>query len=284
RIRAPAARARRTKAAVMNDLSHAGAAIAPRDGKAVPFTVERILAIQHRAPGLVAFDTTRPADFRFTPGHYARLGLGPDDDIVWRPYSIASAVTEDRLSFRFTRVPGGAFNRHFERLRAGSPIRLDRRSFGFLTLGQVAPGGVLWLLATGTGAAPFLSILADDATWKRHERVIFAHSVRTAAELAGADVDGAMSMRAAEDRARLCLIPVVTRERVSGALGERIGALLRSGALESAAGRVIDAPGSRVMLCGNPEMIKDARTWFRERGLEPVRRGVPGQLATEGYW
>ena len=118
-------------------------AVAPRDGKAVAYTIERILAVHHRTPGLVAFETTRPADFRFTPGHYARLGLGPEDDIVWRPYSIASPAGADRLAFQFTRVPGGAFNGHFDALRVGDAIRVDRRSFGFLTLAQLAPGGLL---------------------------------------------------------------------------------------------------------------------------------------------
>jgi len=267
----------------MNDLSQ-GAAVAPRSGNAPPYTVERIVALDRRTPGLVAFETTRPAQFRFTPGHYARLGVGPEDDIVWRPYSIASAAHEERLAFQFTRVPGGAFNEHFDRLGAGDAIRVDRRSFGFLTLGQVAPGGTLWLLATGTGVAPFLSIMADESTWRRHERVVVAHSVRHEAELASRDVQAIMEKRPAADRARLAMLPIVTRERVAGALGERIGALLRSGALEAAGGGAIDAAGARVMLCGNPDMIKDARAWLRERGLEPGRRGVPGQLATEGYW
>jgi ferredoxin--NADP+ reductase len=267
----------------MNDLSH-GSAIAPRAADAPPYTEERVIALRHRAPGLAAFEITRPADFRFTPGHYARLGLGPEDDIVWRPYSIASPSRAGHLAFQFTRVPGGAFNRHFDALSHGAAIRVDRRSFGFLTLGQLAPGGVLWLLATGTGAAPFLSILADDATWERHERVVLVHSVRHAAELATGDVEAAMAKRAAQERARLQVVPVVTRESVAGALGERIGALLKSGALEAAGGCAIDARGSRVMLCGNPDMIKDARAWLRGRGLEPGRRGVPGQLATEGYW
>jgi ferredoxin--NADP+ reductase len=267
----------------MNDLSQ-GAAVAPRSGSAPPYTEERIVALDRRTPGLIAFGTTRPAQFRFTPGHYARLGVGPDDDIVWRPYSIASAADEDRLAFQFTRVPGGAFNNHFDALGVGDAIRVDRRSFGFLTLAQVAPGGTLWLLATGTGAAPFLSILADDATWRRHERIVVAHSVRHAAELVSGDVRAVMEKRSAEDRARLVMLPIITRERVAGALGERIGALLRNGALEAAGGAPIEAAGARVMLCGNPDMIKDARAWLRERGLEPGRRGVPGQLATEGYW
>jgi ferredoxin--NADP+ reductase len=267
----------------VNDLSH-GAAVAPRAADAPAYTEERVIALRHRTPGLAGIEISRPAGFRFTPGHYARLGLGPEDDIVWRPYSIASPASAGRLAFQLTRVPGGAFNRHFDALAPGDAIRLDRRSFGFLTLAQLAPGGVLWLLATGTGAAPFLSILADEATWKRHERVVLVHSVRHAAELVTDDLEATMANHGADEHARLKVIPVVTRESVAGALGERIGALLRSGALEAAGGRAIDAHGARVMLCGNPDMIKDARAWLRERGLEPGRRGVPGQLATEGYW
>jgi ferredoxin--NADP+ reductase len=266
----------------MNDLSHA--APAPRSTNAPSHTRERILRIDARTPGLAVFETTRPADYRFTPGHYARLGVGPEDDIVWRPYSIASAADEDRLAFQLTHVPDGTFNRHFGKLRAGDEIRLDRRSFGFLTLAQLAPGGVLWLLATGTGVAPFLSILADPSTWKRHERVIAVHSVRRAAELARADVERAMSRFAGGERERLRFVPVVTREHAPGALAARIGVLLRDGSLESTAGCRIDPAGSRVLLCGNPAMIQDARAWLRERGLESGRRGLPGQLATEGYW
>jgi ferredoxin--NADP+ reductase len=267
----------------VNDLSHGALAIAARDAS-VPFTVERVTRLDERTPGLVSLETTRPAAFRFTPGHYARLGLGPDDDVVWRPYSIASAVDEQRLAFQFTRVPGGAFNRHFDALREGAPIRVDRRSFGFLTLAQLAPGGVLWMLATGTGVAPFLSILADAATWQRHERVVLVHSVRHAPELATADVRAATNRRTAHERSRLTVIPVVTREAASGAFRARIGDLLRNGALESAAASPIDAAHARAMLCGNPEMIRDVRAWMRERGLQPGRRGIPGELATEGYW
>ncbi|HXS51708.1 MAG TPA: ferredoxin--NADP reductase [Usitatibacter sp.] len=267
----------------MNDLSHGAPPVAK--GAAIPsHTCERITRVEGRGASLVAFDTTRPEGFRFTPGHYARLGVGPGEDIVWRPYSIASPADADRLSFRFTRVPDGAFNRRFERLRAGDEIRLDRRSFGFLTLAQVAPGGVLWLLATGTGIAPFVSIAADPSTWKRHERVIVVHSVRREVELASADLEHAMSRHSGAERARLRFVPVVTREHVPGAFGTRIGALLREGTLESVTATRIEPTSSRVLLCGNPDMIRETRAWLRERRLEAGRRGLPGQLATEGYW
>jgi ferredoxin--NADP+ reductase len=246
------------------------------------FTVERIESLRWHTPSLACFGTTRPAPFHFTAGHYARLGLGEDEAIVWRPYSIASAPDAPRLDFQITLVPGGEFCTLFSRCGAGSPVRVDRRSFGFLTLSQLARGGTLWLIATGTGLAPFLSILGDSATWARHERVVLVHSVRHAAELMPEAIDAAIApgqpLRAFQS------LSIVTRERAPGCLHERVGALLRSGELEARAGGRIDAERARVMLCGNPEMIRDLRSEMRERGLAAARRGVPGQLAAEGYW
>jgi ferredoxin--NADP+ reductase len=108
--------------------------------------------------------------------------------------------------------------------------------------------------------------------------------VRHAAELAPDAVAAAMQRHGPAVRARLTVLPVVTRETVPGTFGERLGALLESGALEKAAGCAIEPAGARVMLCGNPEMILEMRKAMRDRGLAPGRRGVPGQLSAEGYW
>lgn len=248
-------------------------------------TVEHIVRIRRRTPTLVAFRITRPAQFRFTPGHYARLGLeAGDGTVIWRPYSIASGADADHLDFEFTLVPGGTFSELFAKAAAGDAIRLDQRSFGFLTLDQVAPGGTLWMFSTGTGVTPFLSMLADARTWERHDRVVLSHSVRHAAELTPEAIEAGMERFGAPGRARLTLLPVVTREEVPGAFCARLGALLRGGELEKAAGQAIEPRASRAMLCGNPEMIREMRALLRERGLVPGRRGVPGQLSTEGYW
>ena len=248
-------------------------------------TIERIVQVRWRTPTLASLRITRPGDFRFTPGHYARLGMeAGDGTVIWRPYSIASPADADHLDFEFTLVPGGAFTQAFAKAAAGDAVRLDQRSFGFLTLDQVEPGGTLWMLATGTGAAPFLSMLADARTWERHARVVLAHSVRRAAELDPGAVSAALERHGAAARARFAAFPIVTRERQPGAFGTRLGDLLRSGELEHAAGQAIEPLGSRAMLCGNPEMIRETRALLRERGLVPGRRGAPGQLATEGYW
>ncbi|MDD5179848.1 MAG: ferredoxin--NADP reductase [Gallionellaceae bacterium] len=254
------------------------------NGAETKFMVERIESIQWRTPSLACFRTTRHADFRFTPGHYARLGLGHDSAVVWRPYSIASAANSGHLEFQIILVPGGAFSELFAKVEAGDTIRVDRRCFGFLTLDQIAPGGSLWLLATGTGLAPFLSIIADAATWVRHTRVILVHSVRHAAELMPDAIDAAISRLPESERQRLSVISIVTRESAPDALGARLGVLIQSGALEEKAGLVIDPSGSRVMLCGNPEMIREVRQLLKDRGLAAGRRGSPGQFSSEGYW
>jgi ferredoxin--NADP+ reductase len=248
-------------------------------------TIEHFIHIRRRTPTLAAFRITRPAAFRFTPGHYARLGLETaDGTVIWRPYSIASPSDAGHLDFECTLVPGGPFTERFGKAAAGDAIRLDARSFGFLTLDQVAPGGTLWMFSTGTGVAPFLSMLADARTWERHARVVLSHSVRCAAELTPDSIEASLKRFGSAERARLTMLPVVTREKVSGAFGDRLDVLLREGALERAVGETIEPVGARAMLCGNPEMIREMRSLLRERGLVPGRRGVPGQLSTAGSW
>jgi ferredoxin--NADP+ reductase len=259
-------------------------AVLPAPAAQPRHTTQRILAIEHRAPALVHFRVSRPPEFRFTPGHYGRLGLPDKAEIVWRPYSIASAAPDPHLDFQLTCAPEGRFTSLFCGRRPGDDILVDARSFGFLTLDIVAPGGTLWMLGTGTGVAPYLAMLADARTWQRHERVVLAHSVRNAGELVPDAIAAATAGLDAAQRARLTVLPIVTREEAPGALRARIGALLQDGRLEEAGGAKIDAESARVMLCGNPEMIKEMRALLRDRGLEPGRRGIPGQLATEGYW
>lgn len=124
------------------------------------WTTEQVLSIRRWTPTLISFRTTRPPGFRFTPGHYARLGLDTGEGgIVWRPYSMVSGELEDHLEFILVLVPGGEFTTRMSAVRPGDPVLVEKASFGFLTLGQLAPGKLLWLLASGTGIGPFVSIL-----------------------------------------------------------------------------------------------------------------------------
>lgn len=252
------------------------------------WTSERVLAIRHWTPKLLSFRSTRPAGFRFTPGHYTRLGLGAAESIVWRPYSLASAADADFLDFIAVLVPGGAFSEQLKQLQVGDSLRVDKASYGFLTVNQLAPGKDLWLLASGTGLGPFVSILRDPTVWQNFERLILVHSVRQAAELAWREEIS--SLRAtlpaafAGANATLGYIPIVTREPGATPLAARIPQLLADGRLEQAAGSAITLADSRLMVCGNPELARELRETLSARGFATNRRNVPGQMAFEKYW
>lgn len=275
-------------------------AILPAAAPAANWTEERVLAIRHWTPTLLSFRTTRYRAFRFTPGHYARLGLGGEaagqppasaadgsetaagDGVVWRPYSMVSAATDEHLEFISVLVPGGAFSQRLAELRVGDPIRVDKAAFGFLTVDQLAPGRDLWMLASGTGLGPFVAILRDPAVWGRFERLILAHGVRRAGELAYRDEIEALAANAGG--AQLVYLPIVTREAGATPLSGRIPQLLAAGALEAAAGATLSIEHSRLMVCGNPEMARELRQQLGALGFSTTRRGVPGQMAFEKYW
>lgn len=252
----------------------------------VKATEETVLAIHHWTPKLLSFRCTRPAAFRFTPGHYTRLGLGEGEQRVWRPYSLTSAPADDFLEFIAIRVPGGAFSERLGELKVGSRIGVDKAAYGFLTVNQLAPGKDLWMLASGTGLGPFLSILRSLAVWRDFEHLILVHGVRHAAELAWRAEIETLPPPAwrPEANARLRYLPVVTREPGATVLADRIPLLLADGRLEAAAGCTLGVADSRLMVCGNPELARSLREYLGTRGYATNRRGVPGQMAFEKYW
>jgi ferredoxin--NADP+ reductase len=260
------------------------------------YTAEKILWIHPWAPNLFSFRLSRYAGFRFTPGQFARLGVAkPDPDnpknpsgtrIVWRAYSIVSASYDEHLEFYSIVIPGGDFTSELSRLKTGDTVYVEKMNYGFLTCDRFEQGKDLWLLATGTGLAPFLSILWEPKTWDDYENLIVVHSVRYPNELAYQQTIEGFRTHAQfrAHAAKLRYAQVVTRARVDGALAERIPALIDSGRLESHVGLPLDLTRSRVMICGNPEMVTDTRKRLTARGFATSRRGVPGQLAVENYW
>lgn len=250
-------------------------------------TAEIVLSLRHWTPSLLSFRTSRAPDYRFTPGHYARLGLRDTlDRGVWRPFSLVSAAQDPYLEFFAVLVPGGEFSGPLSRIREGDTMLVGKLSYGFMTIDGFAPGKDLWLLASGTGLGPFLSILREPATWRAYENLILVHSVRQAVELAYRDEIAAIGhdkpLGAAP--ARLRYVPVVTREQWPGALPVRIPQLIDDGRLEQAAGVKLDLQSSRIMVCGNPEMSRELRAQLTARGFRTSRRAAPGQLAFENYW
>lgn len=251
------------------------------------FTRQRLLEVQTLTPNLFTLRTTRDPGFRFTAGQFARLGVRkPSGCIVWRAYSMVSAPHDEFLDFFSIVVPDGEFTSELSRLSVGDELLVEKQAFGFLTLDRFPDGRDLWLLATGTGIAPFLSILQDFEAWQRFERIVLVYSVRQQRELAYqqliADLPQREYLEGLGDK--LAYVPVVTREQVPGALHGRITQLIETGELERAAGLALSPEHSRIMLCGNPQMIEDTRAVLKTRDLQLALTRRPGQVAVENYW
>lgn len=251
------------------------------------FTRQRLLEVQTLTSNLFTLRTTRDPGFRFTAGQFARLGVRkPSGCIVWRAYSMVSAPHDEFLDFFSIVVPDGEFTSELSRLKVGDELLVEKQAFGFLTLDRFPDGRDLWLLATGTGIAPFLSILQDFEAWQRFERIVLVYSVRQQRELAYqqliADLPQREYLEGLGDK--LTYLPVVTREQVPGALHGRITQLIETGELERAAGLALSPEHSRIMLCGNPQMIEDTRAVLKTRDLQLALTRRPGQVAVENYW
>lgn len=251
------------------------------------FSHQTLLAVQSLTSSLFTLRTTRDAGFRFRAGQFARLGVTKSDgSTVWRAYSMVSSPFDEFLEFFSIVVPDGEFTSELSRLKAGDTLLVDRQAFGYLTLDRFVDGRDLWLLSTGTGVAPFLSILQDFEVWEKFERIILVYSVREARELAYQQLIAELTQRdyLAEYAYKFQFIPVVTREPHVGALNGRITTLIENGELEQAAGVELDPGHSRVMLCGNPQMIDDTRALLKQRGMSLSLTRRPGQVAVENYW
>lgn len=251
------------------------------------FTRQRLLEVQTLTPTLFTLRTTRDPGFRFTAGQFARLGVRkPGGSIVWRAYSMVSAPHDEFLDFFSIVVPDGEFTSELSRLKVGDELLIDKQAFGFLTLDRFPDGRDLWLLATGTGLAPFLSILQDFDVWQRFERIVLVYSARTESELAYQQLIRELPQRDYLEGLgrKLTYLPVVTREQVPGALNGRITQLIESGELERVADLQLTPEHSRIMLCGNPQMIEDTRQLLKTRDLNLALTRRPGQVAVENYW
>lgn len=251
------------------------------------FTRQRLLEVQTLTPNLFTLRTSRDPGFRFTAGQFARLGVRkPSGCIVWRAYSMVSAPHDEFLDFFSIVVPDGEFTSELSRLAVGDELLVDKQAFGFLTLDRFPDGRDLWLLATGTGIAPFLSILQDFEAWQRFERIILVYSVREARELAYQQLIAELPQRDYLEGlgSKLLYLPVVTREQIPGTLHGRITTLIENGELERAADLQLAPEHSRIMLCGNPQMIEDTRAVLKARDLNLAMTRRPGQVAVENYW
>ena len=248
------------------------------------FSVETVLSVQRWTNTLFSFTMTRPAHFKFTAGQFARIGLKVGDELVVRAYSIVSSPFDETLEFFSIVVPDGAFTSNLQHLQVGDALYLEKIPYGFLTLAryQLPLPQDLWLLATGTGLAPFVSMLQDFETWSKYQQIHLVYSVRTEAELAYVERIQEIAQSFGEGHTGFKFIPIITRDP-HAALHDRLPILIENGALEQAVGCQLNPASSHVMLCGNPQMVEDTKEALKARGLTMNRRGE-GNIAVENYW
>ncbi|MFW1955610.1 ferredoxin--NADP reductase [Acinetobacter guillouiae] len=248
------------------------------------FSIEKVLSVQRWTNTLFSFTMTRPAHFKFTAGQFARIGLKVGDDLVVRAYSVVSSPFDETLEFFSIVVPDGAFTSNLQHLQVGDALYLEKMPYGFLTLAryQLPLPKDLWLLATGTGLAPFISMLQDFETWSKYEKINLVYSVRTESELAYVDRIQEIAQLFGEGHTGFKFIPIVTRDP-NAALHDRLPILIENGELEKAADLKFNADTTHVMLCGNPQMVDDTKAALKARGLTMNRRGE-GNIAVENYW
>jgi ferredoxin/flavodoxin---NADP+ reductase len=216
----------------------------------------------------------------FEAGQFVRIGLDIGGERVARPFSFVNAPDDLVLEFYGVVVPEGPLSPGLARLKPGDSLHVADNPAGWLILPEVPPAEDLWLVGTGTGIAPFLSILRTEAPWQRYRRVVLVHGVRRAEELVYRHlIEDVMRKR----DGRLSYVRFVSREETPGTLRGRIPAALADGRLEAAAAP-ISPERSQFMLCGNPDMLKDMQAALIARGLKKHRRRSPGQITVESFW
>ena len=212
---------------------------------------------------------------RFQAGQFVRIALDVGGERVARAFSFVNPPDDPMLEFYGVIVPQGPLSPRLARLQAGDALHVAPNPAGFLILSEVPEAETLWLVSTGTGLAPFLSIVRTPAPWQRFRNVVVVHAVRYARELAYRDVISATPAK---------YVSFVSRETAPGSLAGRIPAAIADGRLEAAAGVALTPGNSHVMLCGNPEMLKDVQAVLAARGMKKHRRRTPGHITVESFW
>jgi ferredoxin--NADP+ reductase len=249
------------------------------------FLEETVLSVHHWTDRLFSFTTTRDTALRFSNGHFTMIGLRQDNGKpLLRAYSIVSPNYEEHLEFLSIKVQDGPLTSKLQHIKVGDKIVVGKKPTGTLLIDYLLPGKNLYLLGTGTGVAPFLSVVRDPATYEKFEKVVLVHGVREVAELAYHDY----FMHELPDHEflgemvtkQLLYYPTVTREpfRNQG----RMTDLLETGKLEADLGLPkLDPAHDRVMLCGSPAMLRDLKHMLEKRGFMEGNTTKPGDFVIE---
>lgn len=234
-------------------------------------STERVLSVRHWNDTLFSFQTTRDDGLRFENGQFVMIGLHVNERPLLRAYSIASANYEEHLEFFSIKVQNGTLTSRLQHLKVGDEVLVSRKPTGTLVLDDLRPGKHLYLLSTGTGLAPFMSVIQDPEAYERYEKIVLVHGVRRVCDLAYADfIENALPQNeffGDEVREKLIYYPTVTREpfRNQG----RLTALIESGRLSRDIGLPpMDPAQDRAMLCGSPAMLADTSALLDRLGFE----------------
>lgn len=249
------------------------------------FLSEQVLSVRHWNDTLFSFKTTRDPGLRFHNGHFVMLGLEVEGKPLMRAYSIASANHEDNLEFFSIKVANGPLTSRLQHLQPGDSILISRKPVGTLVTDDLKPGRHLYLFATGTGLAPFLSIIKDPEAYERFDRIILMHGVRFVSELAYSEY---LRDELPKDeylgemvREKLIYYPTVTREPYDHQ--GRLTTLIESGQVFRDIGLPpMDPASDRAMICGSPAMLVDLRKLLDARGFRVSPSvGEPGDYVYE---
>ena len=248
------------------------------------FNEERVLSVHHWTDKLFTFTTTRDPGLRFSNGHFTMIGLRVGGKPLLRAYSIVSANYEEHLEFLSIKVPDGPLTSKLQHMKVGDTIIVGKKPTGTLLIDYLNPGRRLYLLSTGTGMAPFMSIIRDPETYERFEQVILVHGVRNKDELAYHDLVTehlpAHEFLGEMVTSKLRYYPTVTREAYKN-MG-RVTELMASGKLFADLGlATLDAAVDRVMICGSPGMLRDIKHMLEGQGFKEGNTSKPGDFVIE---
>ena len=215
----------------------------------------------------------------FKAGQFVRVQLQIDGEPMAKPYSLVNSSEQDIAEVFYNLVPDGPMSNGLAALKPNDTIEISQPAAGFFVLDELPDTNNLWMFATGTGLGPYLSILQKSEVWKKFDKLVLVHAVSYANNLAYQEMIGDFS-----ESSQFCYVPVVSREDRAGALKGRIPALISDGQLEAAADLKIEPETTHIMLCGNQNMIADARSVLAEKGLSKHLRRKPGHITTEQYF
>ena len=245
---------------------------------------QTVVSVNHYTDRLFSFRITRPQSFRFRSGEFVMIGLPNAEKPVFRAYSIASPAWDEELEFFSIKVPDGPLTQHLQKIQPGDTVLMRQKSTGTLVLDALTPGSRLWMISTGTGIAPFASLMRDPETYEKFEQVILTHTCRDVAELAyGEELArdlGADPLIGELVNGRFVHHATTTREAFVR-MG-RITTLIETGQLFKDTGTSPFNPATdRVMICGSMGMLQEHKALCEAAGMTEGSNSEPGQFVIE---